>query len=221
MTTPRRRTRRIFPRPSRSVSGKPEALHTSVNVGTFIGQGSTRSEVIGEVNRPAKDDELRMMRGLVEQGMKDGAFGLSTGLFTCPARLRRPTRSSSWRRSPAGSAASTCPTCATRQPGCSIASTRRSPSVNAVVCRPRSRTTRSSAVQTGGRASRRCRPSIARVPAASTSPSTRILHGLEHGHPGSAHTGVDAGGRSQADADPSGDAGTRAKVKGDRPHHPE
>ena len=63
---------------------KLQALHTSVNVGTFIGQGSIRSEVIGEVNRTAKDDELQKMRGLVEQGMKDGAFGLSTGLFYVP-----------------------------------------------------------------------------------------------------------------------------------------
>ena len=63
---------------------KLQALHTSVNVGTFIGQGSIRSEVIGEVNRPATDDELQKMRGLVEQGMKDGAFGLSTGLFYVP-----------------------------------------------------------------------------------------------------------------------------------------
>ena len=63
---------------------KLQALHTSVNVGTFIGQGSIRSEVIGEVNRTATDDELRKMRELVEQGMKDGAFGLSTGLFYVP-----------------------------------------------------------------------------------------------------------------------------------------
>ena len=63
---------------------KLEALRKSVNVGAFIGQGSIRSEVIGEVNRTAKDDELQKMRELVEQGMKDGAFGLSTGLFYVP-----------------------------------------------------------------------------------------------------------------------------------------
>jgi N-acyl-D-amino-acid deacylase len=63
---------------------KLQALRTSVNLGTFIGQGSIRSEVLGEVNRPATDDELQRMRGLVEQGMNDGAFGLSTGLFYVP-----------------------------------------------------------------------------------------------------------------------------------------
>jgi len=63
---------------------KLEALQKSVNVGAFIGQGSIRSRVIGEVNRTATADELQKMRGLVEQGMKDGAFGLSTGLFYVP-----------------------------------------------------------------------------------------------------------------------------------------
>jgi dihydroorotase/N-acyl-D-amino-acid deacylase len=63
---------------------KLDALQKSVNVGAFIGQGSIRSAVIGEVNRTATADELQKMRGLVEQGMKDGAFGLSTGLFYVP-----------------------------------------------------------------------------------------------------------------------------------------
>jgi dihydroorotase/N-acyl-D-amino-acid deacylase len=63
---------------------KLEALQKSVNIGAFIGQGSIRSRVIGEVNRQATADELQQMRALVEQGMKDGAFGLSTGLFYVP-----------------------------------------------------------------------------------------------------------------------------------------
>jgi N-acyl-D-amino-acid deacylase len=61
-----------------------EALKKSVNIGTFIGQGSVRSGVIGDVNRKPTADELQKMRALVEQGMKDGAFGLSTGLFYVP-----------------------------------------------------------------------------------------------------------------------------------------
>ena len=63
---------------------KLEALQKSVNVGAFIGQGSIRSRVIGELDRQATADELQQMRALVEQGMKDGAFGLSTGLFYVP-----------------------------------------------------------------------------------------------------------------------------------------
>src|SRR5678815_5532047 len=61
-----------------------DALKKSVNIGAFIGQGSIRSEVIGNVDRKATPDEIAKMEALVEQGMRDGAFGLSTGLFYVP-----------------------------------------------------------------------------------------------------------------------------------------
>ena len=61
-----------------------EALPKSVNIGSFIGQGSVRSAVIGDVNRKPTAEELDKMRALVEQGMRDGAFGLSSGLFYVP-----------------------------------------------------------------------------------------------------------------------------------------
>ena len=51
---------------------------------TFIGQGTIRTSVIGSVNRTATAEEIQKMVGLVEQGMKDGALGLSTGLFYVP-----------------------------------------------------------------------------------------------------------------------------------------
>jgi N-acyl-D-amino-acid deacylase len=60
------------------------AKGTSVNVGSFIGQGTVRSEVVGSVDRTATPDEIQRMVALVEQGMRDGAFGLSTGLFYVP-----------------------------------------------------------------------------------------------------------------------------------------
>jgi N-acyl-D-amino-acid deacylase len=63
---------------------KLDALKTSVNIGSFIGQGSIRSQIIGDVDRKATADEIVRMQTLVEQGMKDGAFGLSTGLFYVP-----------------------------------------------------------------------------------------------------------------------------------------
>src|SRR5262245_47025956 len=59
---------------------KVEALPRSANFATFIGQGSIRSSVIGEVDRKATAEELDRMRRLVEEGMRDGAFGMSTGL---------------------------------------------------------------------------------------------------------------------------------------------
>jgi N-acyl-D-amino-acid deacylase len=63
---------------------KLAALPKSINIGSFVGQGSIRAAVIGEVNRPPAADELEKMRTLVEQAMKEGAFGLSSGLFYVP-----------------------------------------------------------------------------------------------------------------------------------------
>src|SRR5262249_37316990 len=61
-----------------------EALRKSINIGSFIGQGAVRRAVLGEADRPPTPAELDRMRALVERGMKDGAFGLSSGLFYVP-----------------------------------------------------------------------------------------------------------------------------------------
>jgi N-acyl-D-amino-acid deacylase len=63
---------------------KLDALHMSVNMGAFVGQGSVRAAVLGEVDRKPTAAEMDKMRALVEQGMKEGAFGLSSGLFYVP-----------------------------------------------------------------------------------------------------------------------------------------
>ena len=55
------------------------------NLGTFVGHGSIRSAVFGSVNRAPTAAELDRMRVLVREAMRDGAFGLSTGLFYVPA----------------------------------------------------------------------------------------------------------------------------------------
>ncbi len=60
------------------------ALPRTVNMGSMVGQGTIRSSVIGSVNRSATPDEIERMRALAEQAMRDGAFGLSTGLFYVP-----------------------------------------------------------------------------------------------------------------------------------------
>jgi len=72
------------PVPLKPFLDKLEALPKSVNIGSFIGQGAVRAAVIGNANRKPTADELEKMRALVEQGMKDGAFGLSSGLFYVP-----------------------------------------------------------------------------------------------------------------------------------------
>jgi N-acyl-D-amino-acid deacylase len=53
----------------------------SLNVLTFVGHATLRSKVMGDdTNRHATPEEINKMKALVEQGMRDGAFGLSTGL---------------------------------------------------------------------------------------------------------------------------------------------
>lgn len=63
---------------------KVAGLGISPNFASFIGQGSIRSEVMGDGDREATPAELEKMRGLVRQGMQEGAFGLSSGLFYVP-----------------------------------------------------------------------------------------------------------------------------------------
>src|SRR3954467_5977167 len=72
------------PIPLKPFLDKLAALPKSLNIGSFIGQGSVRQAVIGLADRPATADELERMRGIVRDGMRDGAFGLSTGLFYVP-----------------------------------------------------------------------------------------------------------------------------------------
>jgi len=53
----------------------------ALNVLTFVGHATLRSLVMGdETNRHATPDEVQQMKQLVEQAMRDGAIGLSTGL---------------------------------------------------------------------------------------------------------------------------------------------
>lgn len=54
------------------------------NVGHLIPHGSVRQKVFGNANRAPTDEELQKMKGLVEQAMKDGAWGMSTGLIYTP-----------------------------------------------------------------------------------------------------------------------------------------
>jgi dihydroorotase/N-acyl-D-amino-acid deacylase len=72
------------PVPLRPFLEKVTALGVSPNWGMFIGQGSVREAVIGRVDRKATPDEIAKMKSLVRDGMLDGAFGLSTGLFYVP-----------------------------------------------------------------------------------------------------------------------------------------
>ncbi|MFM7039481.1 MAG: N-acyl-D-amino-acid deacylase family protein [Planctomycetaceae bacterium] len=57
------------------------------NVAHLLPQGSLRSEVIGKSDRSPTPEELQRMRELAAQAMKDGAFGMTTGLIYIPGTL--------------------------------------------------------------------------------------------------------------------------------------
>src|SRR5205823_105896 len=51
---------------------------------TLVGHGTVRGSVIGWTDRPPSPAALVKMERLVEQAMREGAFGLSTGLIYAP-----------------------------------------------------------------------------------------------------------------------------------------
>lgn len=61
-----------------------EQKGTAVNYATLVGQGTVRGAVVGFNDRAAKPEEIEKMKNLVENNIKDGAFGLSSGLEYAP-----------------------------------------------------------------------------------------------------------------------------------------
>jgi N-acyl-D-amino-acid deacylase len=62
----------------------------SPNIGTLIGHGTVRRNAMGgSFNRPPTTNEMDKMKSLVEQAMKDGAVGLSTGLIYLPGTFAK------------------------------------------------------------------------------------------------------------------------------------
>lgn len=54
------------------------------NIIHLLPHGSLRSQVFGSARRPPSEDELQKMRQLAEKAMRDGAWGMSTGLIYVP-----------------------------------------------------------------------------------------------------------------------------------------
>ena len=53
----------------------------ALNVLTFVGHATVRARILGkDTNRTASQAEVEQMKALVEQSMREGAFGLSSGL---------------------------------------------------------------------------------------------------------------------------------------------
>jgi len=64
---------------------KIDAAGAGTNVAHLLPQGALRERVIGSVDRPANAEDLTRMRELVDQAMRDGAWGMSTGLIYVPS----------------------------------------------------------------------------------------------------------------------------------------
>jgi N-acyl-D-amino-acid deacylase len=57
---------------------------SSVNIASYVGSGQVRMDVMGNVNRAPSPEEMDRMKTLVDQAMREGALGLSSGLIYPP-----------------------------------------------------------------------------------------------------------------------------------------
>ena len=64
---------------------KIEGQGTSINFVSFVGNGTVRTAVMSLELRKPTQQELSEMKKLVDEAMKAGAFGLSTGLYYSPS----------------------------------------------------------------------------------------------------------------------------------------
>jgi N-acyl-D-amino-acid deacylase len=63
---------------------KWESIGIGTNAALFIGHGSVRKVIVGLENRKPTTSELDSMKHMISSAMKEGAFGLSSGLFYAP-----------------------------------------------------------------------------------------------------------------------------------------
>ena len=59
-------------------------VRLSINVGTLVGHNDVREAVLGDANVTPDSAQLKKMEAIVEQAMRDGAMGFSTGLEYTP-----------------------------------------------------------------------------------------------------------------------------------------
>ena len=62
---------------------------TTINLGTFVPATMVRRNIIGMDNRPPTPEELSRMEAMVDQAMRDGAFGLSSALIYVPGTFAK------------------------------------------------------------------------------------------------------------------------------------
>ena len=68
---------------------KLRSAGTTINLGTFVPATQVRRAIIGMDNRAPTIDELHRMEAMVDQGMRDGAFGLSSALIYVPGTFAK------------------------------------------------------------------------------------------------------------------------------------
>ena len=59
------------------------------NIGALVGHGAVRTAILGAQQRAPKPAELAKMKALVDEAMRAGAFGLSTGLVYPPGSFAK------------------------------------------------------------------------------------------------------------------------------------
>lgn len=80
------------PWPLADFFGRLEKEPATVNVAAYAGHGRIRRQVMGEdFRRPARPEEVARMRELLEQEMRAGALGLSSGLEYDPGIFSAPS----------------------------------------------------------------------------------------------------------------------------------
>jgi len=77
------------PLPLGEFLARVEALRPAVNFASLVGHGSVREAAMGAADRAPSASELARMQEIVRGAMRDGAFGLSTGLFYVPGTFAR------------------------------------------------------------------------------------------------------------------------------------
>ena len=70
--------------------GRVEEKGIALNYSTLVGHGSIRAAAMGFNDRPPSPEELEKMKSLVEEHLRGGAFGLSSGLEYTPGSFARP-----------------------------------------------------------------------------------------------------------------------------------
>jgi N-acyl-D-aspartate/D-glutamate deacylase len=72
-----------------AVLRKWEQQGIGTNAALYVGQGSIRREVMGMADAAPTPEQLERMKSLVERAMKDGAIGISTGLYYAPGNFAK------------------------------------------------------------------------------------------------------------------------------------